>query len=184
MRHEKLRQLLFWAICCDLGLFAKKLIAPAANLITDALHIPGGIGTSFSLLFLVIGACLIPRFGCATLMGLVQSGLAVLFGMTGSMGILAPIGYVVPGLIIDIVLWMGRKSRLDKQVSCVLANMLSAAAAALTANIIIFRLRGVVLLLYLSVSLFSGAISGLAAGLAVKRLEPILKIQGEKEFQP
>ena len=135
MKHEKLRQLLFWALCCDLGLFAKKLIAPAANLITDALHIPGGIGTSFSLLFLVIGACVVPRFGSGTLMGLVQSVLAVLFGMTGSMGILAPIGYIIPGLIIDIVLWAGRKSCLEKQLSCCLANMFSAAAAALTANI-------------------------------------------------
>ena len=51
MRQLNLRQLIFMALCCDLGLFAKKLILPAANLVTDVLHIPGGIGTSFSLLF-------------------------------------------------------------------------------------------------------------------------------------
>ena len=45
--------LIFLALCCDLGLFAKRIIAPAANLLTDSLHIPGGIGTSFSLMFLV-----------------------------------------------------------------------------------------------------------------------------------
>lgn len=56
MRQLNLRQLIFMALCCDLGLFAKKLILPAANLVTDALHIPGGIGTSFSLLFLVTAA--------------------------------------------------------------------------------------------------------------------------------
>lgn len=184
MKHKKLQQLLFWALCCDLGLFAKKLIAPAANLITDALHIPGGIGTSFSLLFLVIGGCVVPHFGSGALMGLVQSVLAVLFGMTGSMGILAPIGYIIPGLIIDIVLWVGRKSHLEKQFSCCLANMLSAAAAALTANIIVFRLRGIVLALYVAVSLFTGAISGLAAGKVAKRLEAIGKIREEKEYQP
>ena len=178
MKHKKLQQLLFWALCCDLGLFAKKLIAPAANLITDALHIPGGIGTSFSLLFLVIGGCVVPHFGSGALMGLVQSVLAVLFG------ILAPIGYIIPGLIIDIVLWVGRKSHLEKQFSCCLANMLSAAAAALTANIIVFRLRGIVLALYVAVSLFTGAISGLAAGKVAKRLEAIGKIREEKEYQP
>ena len=183
MKHEKLRQLLFWALCCDLGLFAKKLIAPAANLITDALHIPGGIGTSFSLLFLVIGACVVPRFGSGALMGLVQSVLAVLFGMTGSMGILAPIGYIIPGLIIDIVLWAGRKSCLEKQLSCCLANMFSAAAAALTANIIVFRLRGIVLLLYMAVSLFTGAVCGLVAGRVVKRLEKIIRTHEVKEVQ-
>ncbi|MBO6157988.1 MAG: hypothetical protein J6P72_01855 [Firmicutes bacterium] len=184
MKHERLRKLLFWAICCDLGLFAKKLIAPAANLITGALHIPGGIGTSFSLLFLVIGACTVPQFGCGALMGLVQSFLAILFGVAGSMGILAPIGYVVPGLVVDIVLWAGRKYRLEKQTACCLANMLAAAAAALTANIIVFRLRGIVLALYIAVSLFSGAISGLAAGKACEHLAAIGQIQRKKEYQP
>ena len=182
MRREKLRQLLFWALCCDLGLIAKRLIAPTANLITDALHIPGGVGTSFSLLFLVIGSCVVPRLGGGALMGLVQSVLAVFFGMTGSMGILAPIGYIVPGLIVDIALWAGRKCRLRKLTSCCLANMLSSAAAALTANIIVFRLRGVVLALYVAVSLFSGAISGLAAGKAVRHLDIILKTHGGKEI--
>ena len=181
MKHEKLRQLIFWALCCDLGLFAKRLIAPAANLITDALRIPGGIGTSFSLLFLVIGSCVIPRFGSGILMGLVQSLLAVLFGMTGSMGVLAPIGYMVPGLIVDLVLWAGRRSHLEKLTSCCLANMLASAAAALTANIIVFRLRGIVLALYVAVSLFTGAICGLAAGKAVIYLEAILKTHEGKE---
>ena len=181
MKHGKLQQLLFWALCCDLGLFAKKLIAPAANLITDALHIPGGIGTSFSLMFLVIGACVVPRFGSGALMGLVQSVLAVLFGMTGGMGALAPIGYIIPGLIVDIVLWAGRKIRLEKLTYCCLANMFSSAAAALTANIIVFRLRGIVLMLYVAVSLFTGAITGLAAGKTVRHLEAILKTHGGKD---
>ena len=182
MKHAKLRQLLFWALCCDLGLFAKRLIAPAANLITDALRIPGGIGTSFSLMFLVIGSCVFPRFGSGALMGLVQSTLAVLFGTTGSMGILAPVGYVIPGLVVDIVLWAGRKTRLQKLTSCCLANMLASAAAALTANIIVFRLQGIVLALYAAVSLFTGAISGLAAGRTVIRLEAILKTHGGREI--
>ena len=44
---NKLLLLIFMALCCDFGLFTKRLIAPAANILTDALHIPGGIGTSF-----------------------------------------------------------------------------------------------------------------------------------------
>ena len=182
VKHEKLRQLLFWTLCCDLGLFAKKLIAPGANLITEALHIPGGIGTSFSLMFLVIGSCLVPHFGSGALMGTVQSILAVIFGMTGSMGFLAPIGYIIPGLIVDIVLWAGRKSRMEKTLCCVLANMLSSAAAALTANFIVFRLQGIVLLLYTTVSLFTGAVCGFAAGKTVRYLEVILKTRGGKDI--
>ena len=43
MRHSRLRRLLIYALCCDFGLIAKRLISPAANLVTDALRIPGGI---------------------------------------------------------------------------------------------------------------------------------------------
>lgn len=76
--HEKikLKHLIFMALCCDFGLFTKKLIAPAVNLITDALHIPGGIGTSFSLMFLIVAAFLMPYRGSAGIMGMVQSVIA------------------------------------------------------------------------------------------------------------
>ena len=172
LKHYTLRQLIFFALCCDLGLFSKKLIAPAANIITDSLHIPGGIGTSFSLLFLVLAAALIPRFGCAALMGAVQSGLAVAFGMVGSMGMLAPIGYILPGVAIDIVLWCGRKTGLPTSAAMMFANMLGAACASLTANLIVFHLPGIVLALYLAVALLTGALCGLAAGQLFGRLRP------------
>ena len=103
MKHARLRRLIFLALCCDLGLFTKRLIAPVANLLTDSLHIPGGIGTSFSLMFLVIAAMLMPGFGCGILMGAVQSAIALSLGMVGSMGVLSPIGYIVPGFVIDCV---------------------------------------------------------------------------------
>jgi hypothetical protein len=48
--------MIFMAICCDLGLVAKKVISPVADIVTDSLHIPGGIATSFSLMFLIIAA--------------------------------------------------------------------------------------------------------------------------------
>ena len=71
MKRTRLRRMIFLALCCDLGLFSKRLIAPFANLLTDYLHIPGGIGTSFSLMFLVVAAELVPQPGCAALMGAV-----------------------------------------------------------------------------------------------------------------
>ena len=80
MNRYSLRNLLFLTLCCDLGLFSKRLISPAANILTDFLRIPGGIGTSFSLMFLVVAAELVPVFGCATLMSLVQSLIALSLG--------------------------------------------------------------------------------------------------------
>ena len=56
MRQSRLSKLNFMALCCVLGLFTKKLINPLANVITEALHIPGGISTGFSIMFLVVAA--------------------------------------------------------------------------------------------------------------------------------
>lgn len=171
MKRYTLRHWIFMALCCALGLTAKKLISPAANLVTGFLHIPGGIGTSFSLLFLVIAAALVELPGCAALIGAVQSVLALGFGSVGSMGMLAPIGHIVPGLVIDAVLWLSR-SRAEAGV--VTASILGSIAACLCANALVFHLWGVVLLLYAGVSATSGAICGFLASALVRRLRPVI----------
>ncbi|MBR0130684.1 MAG: ECF transporter S component [Firmicutes bacterium] len=182
MKNQKLLRLIFMALCCDLGLFAKRIIAPFANILTDSLHIPGGIGTAFSLLFLVVAAAIIPKFGAATLMGAVQSILALAFGMVGSMGALAPIGYIVPGIVIDTVLLLGRRFKADEKLSMMLANMLGSVSAGLTANIIVFRLPAIPLALYASVALFSGAICGLLAAELYRRVAQILGRELRKDI--
>ncbi len=174
MNNYKLRNLIFLTLCCDMGLFAKRLIAPVANIVTDFIRIPGGIGTSFSLMFLVIAAAIVSVRGCATLMGLVQSAIALALGMVGSMGALSPIGYIVPGIIIDLVFLIGRRTGKIGHATMVIANMLSAAAAGLTANLIVFHLSGVPLLLYITVALASGAICGTLAHVLAGKLRPIL----------
>ena len=156
MKKFSLRQMIFLALCCDLGLFSKRLIAPAANLITDALHIPGGIGT-----------------GCGAVMGAVQSVLALAFGMVGSMGALSPIGYIAPGIVIDLILWTARKRALPPESSMPAANGAASMAAAFTANLIVFRLSGFALALYLCVAAASGVICGLLGAKILCRLSPI-----------
>ncbi|HAB94872.1 MAG TPA: hypothetical protein DCF49_09010 [Lachnospiraceae bacterium] len=174
MKRYTLRNLLFLTLCCDLGLFSKRLISPAANILTDFLRIPGGIGTSFSLMFLVVAAALVPVFGCATLMALVQSLTALSLGMVGSMGILSPVGYIVPGIVIDLLFVLSRKAGLGTDLTLVIANMLGAASAGLTANFLVFRLPGVPLALYIAVALASGAVCGCFAGVLVRRLRPVM----------
>lgn len=172
MKHSKLRMLIFMALCCSLGLFAKKLINPIANLITDSLHIPGGISTGFSLMFLVIAAELVPLRRCGTMMGAVQGALALITGRVGSMGFLMPIGYILPGIAIDLAYSLTTKLPAEERM--VLCNMTAAVVASLTANAIVFHLWGVVLGLYLAVSATSGFCWGLLATYLVKRLRPIL----------
>lgn len=177
MKHANLRRLIFLALCCDLGLFTKRLIAPAVNILTDALHIPGGIGTSFSLLFLVVAAILMPGYGWGILMATIQSALALSLGMVGSMGLLSPIGYLVPGLVIDCVVFLSRRLRWEESITAVLANMLAAASASLTANAIVFQLWGFALALYVAVALSSGAVCGLLASTLAVRLRPVLDMK-------
>lgn len=180
MKNWSLRELIFLALCCDLGLFSKKLIGPAANVVTDALHIPGGIGTSFSLMFLVIAAAVCGHRGCGTVMGVVQSALALGFGMVGSMGALSPIGYIVPGIIIDITLGLTQRTQLQLTERMTLANALAAASASLTANLIVFRLWGPPLWLYLAVALTTGTLCGVLGSTVVKRILPVLGCITEK----
>ena len=174
VRRSKLKRLIFMALCCDLGLFTKRFISPGANIITDFLHIPGGIATAFSLMFLVIAVALMPKFGCGIVMGVVQSGIALAMGMVGSMGALSPIGYIVPGLVIDCVFLLTKRTKLQLEHKMVIANALAGMSASLAANIIVFRLWGVVLLLYLAVAGTCGAICGLVGAKVAKRLIPII----------
>lgn len=175
MKHSKIQHLIFMALCCDLGMISKQLISPISNIVTDFLHIPGGISTSFSLMFLVVAATLTPKFGSGVLMGTAQSMIALAMGRTGSMGVLSPIGYIVPGLVIDCVMYLARKIKIGDKMSALIANMLASAAASLTANLIVFRLNGVVLLLYLSVACTSGAICGVLGGSLIGRLKSIIQ---------
>lgn len=181
MRAYKLRPLIFLALCCDLGLFAKRAVNPFANLITDALHIPGGIGTSFSLMFLVVAASMLPGMFCGSIMGAVQSVLALGFGMVGSMGALSPIGYIVPGLVVDLTLRLARRASLSREEGILLANTAAAPCAALTANLIVFRLSGIPLLLYLCVASASGAFCGLLAARLAARVAPVIGAELQRD---
>lgn len=174
MRQSRLSKLNFMALCCVLGLFTKKLINPLANVITESLHIPGGISTGFSIMFLVVAVEVVraDQIGKhnGTLMGAVQGFLALCLGRVGSMGILAPIGYIVPGMAIDLVYFLANRFGFNRMERMVFANALAAVMASVTANIIVFHLWGPVLLLYLCVSAASGTLYGFLGSTVAGRL--------------
>lgn len=174
MKTTKLQILNFMALCCSLGLVVKKLVNPLANIITESLHIPGGISTGFSIMFLVIATEIVRTKQCGTLMGTVQGAIALVLGRIGSMGIFAPIGYMIPGMVIDGVYRWNRYLKLSRTERMMMANALAAIAASLTANLLVFHLRGLVLWLYICVSATSGSIYGVLGAAIVKRISPIL----------
>jgi len=180
MRYSKLAMFNFMALCCVLGIFCKKIINPFANVITESLHIPGGISTGFSIMFLVI-ATEIVRSQCdlakefifswsGTLMGTVQGFVSLALGRVGSMGILMPLGFIASGMAIDVVYALQKFIKLNCLERMVFANALAAVTASVTANIIVFRLWGPVLWLYLGVSAISGTIFGSLGAVVAHRL--------------
>ena len=96
--------LLIMVVFCFAGVLCKKLINPVANAITGALHIPGGISTAVALMFLVIAASLTKRKWSASAMGMMQAAMALAMGSMGSMGLLRPLAYLIPGIVIDLVM--------------------------------------------------------------------------------
>lgn len=170
MKNNRLFTLNVMALCCLMGLLTKKLINPLANVITESLHIPGGISTGFSIMFLIIAAELIQIPRCGVMMGTVQGLLALIMGRVGSMGLFSPIGYIMPGLAIDLVYYLCRSPLISRTDRMVLANGLAAVTASLTANLIVFHLQGVVLWLYLCVSATCGSLYGFLGSTIAARL--------------
>ena len=180
MKRYTLRQCVFMAICCDLGLFSKRLIAPVTNILTDALHIPGGIATSFSLMFVILAALVCDTFGSAIIMCVIQSGIALALGMVGSMGILSPVGYIVPGILIDLIIVLCKKTHISRIIMLMTANAFAAVGTSLTANIIVFHLWGPPLWLYIMVAMTSGAICGILGNEIACRLLPAINVISAK----
>ena len=175
MKKSKLRMYIFMALCCTMGLFVKKLVNPFANIITESLHIPGGISTAFSTMFLVVACQFADMKWCGSLMGLVQGALALAMGRVGSMGALMPIGYFVPGVVTDIARIIFGRIKMTDTERIAMTNMLASVSAALTANALVFGLWGVVLVLYLAVAGVSGLAFGLLGAELTKRLKKVIK---------
>ena len=180
MQGTKLRKMIFWALCCGLGLFCKRLVSPIANVVTGWLHIPGGIGTAFSLMFLALAASLAPHRFCCTRMAVVQSMLALAIGMVGSMGVLSPLGYIIPGLVMDGLFALGSRLGLSQADRLALSNAAGSAAAALTANAIVFHLWGLILLVYVCVAALSGMLFGMLGGILAEKLRPVINYSSGK----
>jgi hypothetical protein len=85
--------------------------------------------------------------------------------------------------VIDLIFLLSRKTGLGTDLTLTLANMFGAAAASLTANLIVFHLPGVPLALYVVVALASGAVCGCFAGVLAKRLRPVLSDSSASGFE-
>jgi len=158
-------------VLCFAGVFCKKLINPFANTVTDSLHVPGGISTAIALMFLVIASGITGRKWCGSAMGLAQAVMALALGSMGSMGLLMPLAYLIPGVVIDLVMLVPENRIISLMGKSFIANIASSVSAALFADIVVFHLPVKPLVVYLCLATVSGAICGFIAGAVSTSIE-------------
>jgi hypothetical protein len=179
-KYKDLRELIFMALCCLLGLFTKQLISPVTNAVTDLIRMPGGgMAGGLSMAFLLLGATFSSRRWAGTFMGFLQGLLALAFGMSGYQGIYAIFTYTVPGIAIDAMrlLWRGEYWQNGFfLLTCCLAN----ASTAVASNLLVFHFHGLIFLLWVTLAACAGFFGGAMAGLIYKRLRFITSKEESK----
>ncbi len=138
MQKLTLRDLILIALFAAIGIAAKPVVSPVANLLTDPLRITGGSAAGgIYMAVLVLARLLVPKRGSAALTGLLEGFLALFSGVTSFQGLLAIAIYTLPGIAVEIVFALFSPSCFAACAACVAANM---TGASLT-NALFFRLR-------------------------------------------
>lgn len=161
------------AMMSALGVAVKPIVVSFVHLITGPLFIPGGsLAGGFYMMWIVLGAALVKKNGTATLIGLVQSIMVIAAGFYGTHGIISLVTYTLPGLTVDLLLWITRLQADEKMamfVGCIGANL----CGVFLSNIVFFRLPLIPLLFTLSAGALSGALGGLLAWLVAERFSKL-----------
>lgn len=158
------------AVMAALGVAIKPVVVSLVHIVTGPLFIPGGsLAGGFYMMWLVLGAALVKRRGTATLIGLVQSIIVIVVGVYGTHGILSLLTYGLPGVTVDLLLWIAR-SQPDEKLAMFLGGIGANLCGVILSNLLFFRLPLVPLLLAISAGALSGALGGLLAWMIVGRI--------------
>jgi hypothetical protein len=159
------------AVLAALGIATKPIIVPLAHLITGPLFIPGGsLAGGLYMFWLVVGLGLTRKYGTATLIGLVQALMVIGTGVIGSHGIMSLISYTLPGVAVDLGLFLIGKHKACCLFCCFIGGMLANLTGTLTVNVIFFQLPLLPLILSILTAAFSGALGGILAWEVLKAL--------------
>lgn len=161
------------AMMAAIGIAIKPVVVPLAHIITGPLYIPGGvIAGGFYMMWIVMGAGLVGKRGSATLISVVQAIMVVSLGIFGTHGIMSFFTYILPGLSVDLLLFLIRHR------GCCLGCCFAAGVAAnisgtFLVNLVFFRLPLIPLLLSLSSAALSGGVGGIIAFNVVKQFKKL-----------
>jgi hypothetical protein len=168
-RRFSTHDLLLISLFSALGLAIKPIVTPLVHLISVPLMIPGGsLAGGFYMMWLAMAATLIPRFGSAFLVGIVQALAILVLGIMGSHGIVSIISYSLPGLLIDIcALFIRHRSTLWAQIMFVIIANLT---GTIVVTIMIMRLSLIPAMIALTSATISGCIGGFLSYLLIRKL--------------
>jgi ABC-type thiamin/hydroxymethylpyrimidine transport system permease subunit len=144
-------------------------VVPLAHIITGPLYIPGGvIAGGFYMMWIVLGAGMVGRLGTATLISVVQAIMVISMGIFGTHGIMSLMTYVLPGLAVDLVLFVSRH-RGCCLGCCFVSGIAANIAGTFLVNLVFFRLPLIPLILSLSSAALSGGLGGVIAYSVIKQ---------------
>ncbi len=157
------------AMMASLGIAIKPVVVPLAHIITGPLYIPGGVSAGgFYMMWIVLGAGMVGRLGTATLISVVQAIMVISMGIFGTHGIMSLMTYVLPGLAVDLVLFVSRH-RGCCLGCCFVSGIAANIAGTFLVNLVFFRLPLIPLILSLSSAALSGGLGGVIAYSVIKQ---------------
>jgi len=171
IRRFTVRELVLIAVMAALGIALKPIVVPFAHLVSAPLLIPGGaLAGGLYMMWLVVAMGLTGKRGTATLVGVVQAILVLITGVAGSHGLMSLLSYTLPGIVMDLGLFVMRH-RVCCLTCAFVAGILANVTGTVVVNCIFFSLPLIPLLLSLAVAAFSGGLGGLLAWTLLKGLK-------------
>jgi len=161
------------AMMAALGVAVKPIVVSLVHIVTGPLFIPGGsLAGGFYMMWIVLGAGLVNKRGTATLIGLVQSIIVITLGVYGTHGIISLLTYTLPGLTVDLLLWITRQDP-EEKMAMFIGGIGANLCGVVLSNVVFFRLPLVPLLFSISAGALSGALGGLLAWLVAERFSKL-----------
>lgn len=161
------------AMMAALGVAVKPIVVSLVHIITGPLFMPGGsLAGGFYMMWLVLGAGLVNKRGTATMIGLVQSIMVIAIGVYGTHGIISLLTYTLPGLTVDLLLWITRREPAEK-LAMFMGGIGANLCGVILSNVVFFRLPLVPFLFSISAGALSGALGGLLAWLVAARFSKL-----------
>ena len=163
LRRFSTFDLIVISLMACLGIVTKPIIVPIAYMITGPFFIPGGVvAGGFYMLWIVLGAGLVGKFGAATMIATVQAIVVMALGFLGTHGFMTIFTYILPGISVDLV--FGLSKHRGCCLGCCFAGGIAAnLSGTFLVNLVFFRLPFVPLVLSLATAALSGGLGGIIA---------------------